>query len=206
MIWSIKKEFILNIYFSILFAIMAVFFLYIGVRATASKKPIFLPSKLFFAFFVVTFSPNILILFDSVSSTKNISFMFYINILMIVIVLVFLWIQMKGYIAIGVSDESFRNSLHYALNQNNIKFEERLSAIRLSDINADIEVSFQSWFGTGQLKLNKVKEKHLLPTLVSSINEYFISKSYKTNKTTATLYLVMGLFMLVFSSSFYFNL
>ena len=89
----------------------------------------------------------------------------------------FFWIQMKGYMAIGISDDSFRNALHYALDQNHIQFEEQVSLIKLTNSNADLLVSVQSWVGTGQLKLKQSKSKHLLNTLVPSINQYFQSLS-----------------------------
>lgn len=184
---------------------MAVFFLYIGIKVIASEKPLLLPSKVFFVFMVLAFSPQLIMSFEiHSSSTGDIGLMSYISPLMFVVLLGFFWIQMKGYMAIGISDDSFRNSLHYALNQNNIQFEEQLSLIKLTDINADLQVSVQSWVGTGQLKLKKSKDKYLLAKLVSSINEYFISNSVKPNNTTSIFYIVMGLFMLVFSGSFYF--
>ena len=184
---------------------MAVFFLYIGIKVIASKKPLLLSSKVFFVFIVLAFSPQLIMSFEiHSSSTGDIGLMSYISPLMFVVLLGFVWIQMKGYMAIGISDDSFRNSLHYALHQNNIQFEEQLSLIKLTDINADLQVSVQSWVGTGQLRLKKSKDKYLLAKLVSSINEYFISNSVKPNNTTSIFYIVMGLFMLVFSGSFYF--
>jgi len=111
---------------------------------------------------------------------------------------------MKGFMAIGISDDSFRNALHYSLNQNQIQFEEQLSLIKLTGLNAELQVAVQSWVGTGQLKLKKSKDKYLLAKLVSSINDYYISNAITPNNTTSIFYIVMGLFMSVFSGSIYF--
>ena len=50
----------LNAYFPLQFALMAIFFLYIGVRVIASKRPLLLPSKVFFLFMVFAFTPQII--------------------------------------------------------------------------------------------------------------------------------------------------
>jgi hypothetical protein len=123
---------------------------------------------------------------------------------MFVVLLLFFWIQMKGFMAIGISDDSFRNALHYSLNQNQIQFEEQLSLIELTGLNAELQVAVQSWVGTGQLKLKNSKDKNLLVKLVSGINDYYISNAIKPNNTTSIFYIVMGLFVSVFSGSIYF--
>lgn len=194
----------MSIYFPFLFAFMAVFFLYIGVKVIVSKRPFILSSKVFFVFTVIALSPQIIMSLDILSSEGNIELISYISPLVFVALLMYFWIQMKGYMAIGISDNSFRDSLHFALNQNNIKFEEQLSLIKLTEFDADIEVSVQNWVGTGQLKLKNSKDNHILPKLISSINEYFISSSDKPNNTTSIMYIVIGVFMLSFSGSFYF--
>jgi hypothetical protein len=184
---------------------MAVFFLYIGIKVIVSKRPLLLSSKIFFIFLVFAFSPQLIMSFERLTtSTGDMGLFLYISPLMFVVFLIFFWIQMKGFMAIGISDDSFRNALHYSLNQNQIQFEEQLSLIKLTELNAELQVAVQSWVGTGQLKLNKSKDKYLLAKLVSSINDYYISNAIKPNNTTSIFYIVMGLFMSVFSGSIYF--
>jgi hypothetical protein len=186
------------------FACMAVFFFYIGFKVIASKKPFFFSSKVLFAFAAISFSPQIIRPFETLFSTSNLSSLSYLTLLMVIVVLGYFWFQMRGYIAIGISNDSFRNSLHYALNQNNINYEEQLSLIKLTSVDAEIEVSVQSWVGTGQITLKKSKDKYLLPTLVSSINEYFASNSFKLNYTTSIFYIVLGVIMLFFAGYLYY--
>jgi hypothetical protein len=183
---------------------MALFFLYIGVKVVASKKPLLLSAKVFFLFMVLAFSPQLMNLFEMHSSEVDIGLIAYLSPLMFLVLLGFFWIQMKGYMAIGISDDSFRNSLHYALNQNNIQFVEQLSSIKLTDINAELQVAVQDWVGTGQLKLKKSKDKYLMARLVSSINEYFTLNNVKPNNTTSIFYIVIGLIMFIFSGYFFF--
>ena len=120
------------------------------------------------------------------------------------VLIAFFWIQMKGYVAIGISDDSFRDALHFSLNKNEIKFEEQLSTIKLSELDAQIQVAIQSWVGTGQLKLKKSKDSQLMAKVVSGINDYYLANSIKPNNITSIFYIFIGVFMLISSGAFYF--
>ncbi|WOH38470.1 hypothetical protein RI844_04400 [Thalassotalea fonticola] len=199
-------DFYLDIYFPLLFVFMAVFFLYIGIKVIVSKRPLLFPSKIFFIFMLLAFSPQFIMSFERFASPTflDMGIILYISPLMFVVILAFMWIQMKGYMAIGISDNSFRNAIHYSLNKNQIEFEEQLSLIKLTSIKSELQVAVQSWVGTGQLKLKKSKDKDLMFNLISSINEYYTSNTIKPNNITSIFYIVMGGFMLIFASSSYF--
>lgn len=195
----------MELYFILLFALMAAYFLVIGIKIVYTNKPLLMPSKVVFIFMVLAFSPQLIIFFEKFSASSNeLSHITYLSPLMFIVLLCFFWIQLKGYMAIGISDESFRNALHTSLSNNKIKFEEQLSLIKLTDLDAQLQVSIQSWVGTGQIKLKKSTDKELLNKLVLGINEYYQSTPIVANKTTSIFYIVMGLFMLVFAGSFYF--
>ena len=111
---------------------------------------------------------------------------------------------MKGYMAIGVSDDSFRDALHYSLRKNDLPFEEQLSVVKLTSINANLQIALQSWIGAGQLKLKKSKDKTILPNIIAAMNDYYIENSVKPNNITSIFYILMGVFMLVFAGAFFF--
>ena len=113
---------------------------------------------------------------------------------------------MKGYMAIGVSDDSFRDALHYSLNKNNLPFEEQLSVIKLTSINASLQIAIQSWIGAGQLKLKESTDDTVLPKIVSGINEFYTENSIKPNNITSIFYIIMGILMLIFSGAIFFVL
>ena len=123
---------------------------------------------------------------------------------MFICLLVFFWFQMKGYMAIGVSDDSFRNALHFSLNKNNLPFEEKLSVINLTSINAKLQVAIQSWIGVGQLKLKNSKDSKILREIVMGLNEYYIENDVRSNNITSMFYILMGIFMLIFTGAFYY--
>tara|TARA_B100002003_G_scaffold232083_1_gene243622 strand:+ start:8748 stop:9341 length:594 start_codon:yes stop_codon:yes gene_type:complete len=133
-------------------------FLYTGIKVIVAKKPLLIASKIFMVIMLFALLPKVILIFEyQLSSPGDLGLIAYISPLMTFVLLAFCWIQLKGYIAIGISDESFRHSLHYALHKNSIEFEEQLSLIKLKDMKADLQVSVQSWMGTGQLKLKNGK-------------------------------------------------
>lgn len=194
----------MGIYFPLLFVLMACFFLFIGVRVVLSKRPMFMPSRYFFAFMVLAFSPQFVNSANMLTgdSSNSLGLLPYLGPLMFVFLLIFLWFQMKGYMAIGVSDDSFREALHFSLHKNNLPFEERLSAMHLTSIDAILQVAIQSWMGSGQLKLAKSKDPEVLPNIVTGIREYYIDNNVKPNNFTPIFYIIMGVFMLVFAGVF----
>lgn len=196
----------MKIYFPFLFALMAAFFLFIGARVIASKKPLFVPSRFFFAFMVLAFSPQFVNTVNMFSKDLpgNMGLILYLSPLMFVCLLVFFWFQMKGYMVIGVSDDSFRDALHFSLNKNNLPFEEQLSVIKLTSINANLQIAIQSWIGAGQIKLKRSKDTKMLPAIISGINQYYDENNIRPNNITSIFYVVMGIFMLVFAGAFFF--
>ena len=185
---------------------MALFFLFIGIKVVLNKRPMFLSSRYFFGFMVLAFSPQFVNTANMLTKDlpSNLGLIIYLNPIMFVCLLVFFWFQMKGYMAIGISDDSFREALHYSLNKNNLPFEEQLSIVKLTSINASLQVAIQSWIGAGQLKLKKVKDSNVLPEIVKGINEYYSENNIKPNNITSIFYIIMGIFMLISAGAFYF--
>jgi hypothetical protein len=184
---------------------MALFFLIIGVKVVLTKRPIFLPSRYFFVFLLFAISPQFVntasMLRDDIS--EGLSFILLLNPVMYICLIIFSWIQMRGYMAIGVTGESFRKALHYSLDKNDIQFEEQLSAIKLTSLNASLQVAIQSWIGAGQLKLKQSHDNKLLSNIVSDVNEYFVEYKVKPNNITSVFYIVMGIFMFVSAGTFF---
>ena len=111
---------------------------------------------------------------------------------------------MKGYMLIGIHDDSFRDALHFSLNKNNFPFEERLSVVVLTEQNADLQIAIQSWIGAGQLKLKKSKDYSILKSVVDGINEYYVTNKIRPNNITSIFYIIMGIFMMVLGGAVFF--
>jgi hypothetical protein len=186
----------MKIYFPLLFAFVAFFFLFIGVKVVISKRPLFIPSKYFFALIFFAFSLFTVNMFLKDLSGKSRPISMIIPILFICL-LVYFWILMKGYMAIGVSDDSFSDALHFSLRRINQPFEEKLSAIRLTAINANLQIAIQSWIGSAQLRFKQSKDSKLLEEIIAGMNEYYIKNHIKPNNVTSIFYILIGIFMLV---------
>ena len=195
------------IYFPILFTLMSIFFLIIGVKVVLTKRPLFISSRYFFAFTVLGFSPqfvNTAVLLSKGVPT-NLSIILLMSPIVFICLLIFFWLQMTGYIAIGISDDSFRDALHFSLKKNELAFEEQLSAIKLTSINAHLQIAIQSWIGAGQLKLKKKNDKSVLPQIISGMNDFYIENDIKPNNITSAFYTIMGIFMLIFAVLLFFS-
>jgi len=194
------------IYFPVVFLLMALFFLYIGLKVVLTKRPLFLSAKYFYAFMILAFSPqfvNMVELFK-MSHSRKYDLLFLLSPLMFLVLLIFLWIQMKGYMAIGISDDLFREALHYSLNKLGLAFEERISTIYLTSMNSSIQIAIQSWIGAGQLKFKEAKNAKLLAEIISGMNEYNSANNIKSKNITAIFYIIIGLLILVAAGVFYY--
>ncbi len=191
----------ISIYIPIIFLVMAGFFLTIGLKVLLTKRPFLLNSRYFFAFILLSFSPSFVNTFNWFSErvSSEISFIFYLNPLMLIVLLVFFWFQMKGYMMVGISDDSFRDGLHFSLKKNGYEFEEKLSLIELSSLGAVLQVSVQSWIGMGQLKLKKSNDSSVLKKIINGLNEFYQNNSTKPNNVTSFFFIIMGVFMLALS-------
>lgn len=195
----------MGIYLSLIMALMAFCFLFVGIKVILSKKPLFISARYLFVFVLLGFSPQFVTAATMLFSDSPIrsGLLLYLSPIMFVILLVFLWFQLQGYMAYGVSDDTFRDALHFSLDKNNLPFEEKLSAIELPSINATLQVAIQSWIGAGQLKLKKSKDAKILPEIINGINQYYSENEVKPNNFTSIFYIVMGVFLLIFGVTFF---
>jgi len=116
--------------------------------------------------------------------------------LIFIALLIFIWMQMKGYVAIGITDESFQAAIQSALQKLNIEFEEELARIKLASLDIDLQVSIQSWIGTAQLKAKQSKGNAIVKEIANAIIDYYQTNETKTNNVTSIFYLVLGLLTL----------
>lgn len=180
----------------IVLGIMAIFFLTVGMRGILTKRPFMISNRWFLATILVVLIPSILLtvlpLFRSgVGPIKWLNALICGSILMVIPVL---WYSLKGYAAYGVTDASFREALIAALEKLQLSYEESLSAIRLTSIEADLQVVVQSWMGSGLIKVKQRAHRSYLKEIVNAMNEYFRMSSVSINMTSCVFSLVTGIF------------
>ena len=183
----------LTLFFPILSGLMGIFFLVIGVRALLTKRPFLISNRWLLAIMFVIFVPMGL---SSLMILDGDPISWVIPILCAAL-LVMMWYQLKGYVAFAVTDTSFREALLAVLQKLQLPYEESLSVIRLTSVNADLQVAIQSWMGTGVIKVKQRAHRSVLREIVNAMNEYFRTSSVSTNMVTCIFWVVIGAALLI---------
>ncbi|MCP9495017.1 MAG: hypothetical protein MSG64_11265 [Pyrinomonadaceae bacterium MAG19_C2-C3] len=106
---------------------------------------------------------------------------------------------MQGFSIFGIAEDPLRRSLHAALNQLGIPFEERLSKIRLLDTNADLQINVQGRMGVAAINIKPKSEGATLERIMTVLREDFASSSGIANLTTGYFQIALGLLLLAMS-------
>ena len=184
---------IYSVLFPIIFGIMAVFFFGIGLRAILTKRPFLVSNRWMLLMMFVIFIPMILRLFLRPPSDLT----SWVHPLLFGVILLMVWYQLKGYVAYAVTDTSFREALLAALQKLQLPYEESLSTIRLTSVDADMQVAVQSWMGTGTIKVKQREHRAVLAEVVKAMNEYFRMSAVSTNFISCVFLVIAGTVMAV---------
>ena len=176
----------------IICGIVGVFFLAIGLRGIVMKRPFLVSSRWLLLAIFLTLLPGISMVFFPGSIPFILK---WLNPIIFTVVLVTMCFTLQGYTTFGITDTSFREALLAALQKLQLPYEEMLSSIRLTSIEADLQVSVQSWVGSGVIKIKQRKHRSQLTEIVAAMNEHFRRSSASVNLTTCIIYLVMGILM-----------
>jgi hypothetical protein len=191
--------------FPVLFLFSAVFYLFIGLKAIIKKKPSIINSKWFYILTALLLLPsviyNIKIIFTSEIFETSGLFFSLLPILLIIL-MVFYYFIIKGYGIYCINDSDFRNAIIFSLNNNTIKFEEKMSKFELIDLNNELNISFAAWLGTGMIKLKNKKDKMVFINIINGIKLYLKENKIQPKKTIAIFNLIFGFVFILFSIGF----
>jgi hypothetical protein len=191
--------------FPVFFLFFAVFYLFIGFKAIIKNKPYIINSKWVYAIIVFLCLPSIIFSIKNIlefSSFESSGFIFTLLPILLIILMVFYYCIIKGYSIYCVSDTDFRNAVIFSLNNNSIKYEEKMNKIELVDINNELNISFTAWIGTGMIKLKNKKDKLIFLNIMNGIKQYFRENKIHPKKIIAIFYLIFGFVFILFSIGF----
>jgi hypothetical protein len=177
--------------------IMALFSLGIALKILIPRRPFLFNGNWLLGFMALAFSPMLIMIItsDMFSDSMGMAVAF-VSLLIYAVVLVVFAKLMKGYIAMGVTDDSLRAAIHAALQQLEIPFEETLAHIKLTSLELDLQVSVQSWLGAAQFRVKQSKAEPVLKEITKAIVNYYQTHETKMNNTLAIVYLVCGVLIL----------
>ena len=188
----------------IIFVVVGLYMLIIGLRGVVTKKPFVFSSKNSFWLVALVFSPGVIqslyALWDVYSSAVEYGEDFEWSLLLLMlfplpiypVILAFLWRQMRGCTVLGVTDDSFRQALYAVLKDLRLPFEERLSKLRLTSIDADLEANVASWMGVANLSIKQPEHQETLKRIASGLKQYFAGSRVSINMVTCVYYIILG--------------
>ena len=186
---------VFSIVFPIMFGLLAAFFLVVGLRGILTKRPFLLSNRWLLSMMFIIFVPNIILPLILPPSTPFL--VKWLNPVIFTVALVMMCFVLKGYVAFGVTDTSFRDALLTALQKLQLPYEESLSSIRITSVEVDLQVSVQSWVGSGMIKIKQRGHLSLLTEIVTAMNEYFRVSTIPAKLLTCIFYLIMGVIMVI---------
>ena len=185
--------------------VISLFGLYIGglgVMGLIQKRPLITLAKNLMWVMLLAFLPNLINsfrLFGLSSSFRRLDLftigMPIINIILYAVLIFVFWRQMSGYMIYGIYDETFHEALVAALNKLNLPFQETVSKIRLTSLNADLHVAVASWMGTAQLRIKQSEHRKIADQIANEMKVYFISHQVKVNNISFIVNLILGILM-----------
>ena len=187
----------------------------IGLWGLTKKRPLVFPARQLMWFMLAMYVPATIQSFvplftfsgRSEGSIFNLGFWVFFPVFQVIVMalLVYvLWRQMTGYMIFGVSDDTFRNALTSALNKLNLPFQETISKIKLTGIDADLQAAVAAWMGTAQIRIKQREHVHYTKEIANAMNEYYKANTVKVNNLAFIIYLLLGILMIAFIIAFAF--
>ena len=183
-----------------IFILMAAFFIFIALKTLIGRRPMIFTSRWLFAFMCIGFLPSIVSpITMGFSSPSGFSMIAWMNPLIFTVLLVFFWIQMKGYMAFAISDSYFREALLGSAESLGLSIEESMSRLKIKETGVEMQVAIQGWIGTAQLKSTGKESEDSVRQIAKGMTKYFENTTGRMNFMTSYFYLIMGVFMIAMS-------
>ena len=119
-------------------------------------------------------------------------FYFFFSFLTYGVFFVIMLKTVRGYVVIGVTDETLRMALHDVLRELELPFEETLSKLRLTTLDADLEANVASWIGTAQISIRQPQHVATMERIAQGLGKHFASSRAHADRTMSIYYIVFG--------------
>lgn len=196
---------------SLILVTISIYFLFLGLTVFLTKKPFLIPAKYNFFVIFIAYAAQLVMPISDLFKTSRYRednfdwFLVSMPLFLIVlysVLLVYLWKTMQGYQIIGVDEDSFRTSLQNVLKKLGLPFEERLSKMRLTSLETDLESAVNAWSGVATIKIKNAKHKGVEKEIAENLRKEFQDDYLPVNLRTGYFYLITGSLMFVFMVGF----
>jgi hypothetical protein len=102
----------------------------------------------------------------------------------------------KAYFLYGISGDDLQERLFTALDENQIKYEEKLTKIKLPEINNELIIS-QAQSGSALIRLRNKKDSLVFNKIIKTFTRSFENNPVKVEKGMGILYAVFGIVLLI---------
>lgn len=178
-------------------AIMAGTMLGVGLWGFIKKRPLLFPARVLFRPMLLIFVPITLVILRRTWDASGPLQAFGIVWAGLQIGLFGLSIfvyrrQMTGYLVFGVSDDTFRPALVYALRLLQWPFQETIAKFRLTGLEADLQAVVAEWMGSAQIRIKQPQHAAHTKTIAAAMDAYYQQSPVKLNTFSFTLYVILG--------------
>lgn len=192
----------------LVYVVAGLYFILTGLRGVVGKKPFVFPSKS--SFWIIALSVVPIIIFPIYfiwklyfSSSRyyesfnwSVALPFLFPFLIVPLLLGFLWRFMNGYSVLGVTEDTFRQGLFSVLQDLRLPFEERLSNLRLTSLNADLQINVADSIGKAGIRIKQREHQKTLDQIGEGLKNYFAASHVGVNITIFVLYIIVGVIIL----------
>ena len=181
------------------------YFLWIGIRGFIRRRAFLIPARQLMWFLIACYVPQVLTIvrtlldFTAGGGFSMLVVLQLLNLLILIMLGFVFWRQFSGYIAIGISEDTFRDALTTALRRKNIVYEETIGRIRLQEPNTDLQIAVAGWVGTAQIRSKKSVGQVFLTSLAQEIDQELAQSRQPPVQFSFILYSVVGVFLIILS-------
>jgi hypothetical protein len=147
-------------------ALWAAWFIYFAARGIVSRKPFLTPSKWFWVFLLIIELPKCVHV-KYLANSNDVGLIDWFSFIVLMLLLLFFWNILNGYIVFGITEESFREALTSSLKISKLKYKEDLNGIHLKSHRLILKAFVFMGIGITRWRGNQFKksDEKLLPNL-----------------------------------------
>lgn len=181
---------------------MAVVLGHMGYQVFTARTPFLLPGRQWMRRLAVCFIPSLCVAAIGIIYLLQVgegllSFFSILSTAQLAYVCVVWWRQPRGYMALGISEASFREALLTALDTQNIPYEEIMDHLWLTTIKQELIVTVLDRVGIGSLHFKKEGHEEVLARIAAEMNAYYEATAVTPNRRTAYRYFTFVLVLLL---------